>query len=170
MSGRCEFYADALIERAAGALDGERAARLDAHLAVCPDCTASLATIRALQAAPLSVPAGLEGRIRAAVREAGASGVSSPVRPAAAPAPERHGRPRWRIWAAPLAAAAALAALWIGIGLPGRSDPAAEAVAVFDDYDPYGVWPADGLIVAGEPVLSELSVEELEWLLLELES
>lgn len=166
MSGRCEFFADALIERAAGALDGERATRLDAHLAECADCTASLATVRALQAAPLSVPAGLEARIRTAVREVGVPAAPHPNPPAR----QRPGRARWRLWAAPLAAAAALAALWIGVGLPGASDQAADTVAVFEDYDLYGAWPADGLIVAGEPVLSELSVEELEWLLLEMES
>jgi hypothetical protein len=39
-----------------------------------------------------------------------------------------------------------------------------------DDTAPYGTWPADGLIVAGDPMLSELSLEELEYLLQELES
>jgi anti-sigma factor RsiW len=175
MSRGCEFYADALTDRAAGALDQERAARLDAHLAGCPDCSSALETVRALRAAPLEIPAGLETRIRRAVREAarpevqpidvGAGAASRGVR---APHAFHAG---WRRWALPLTAAAALAALWIGVGLPGGPDtPDDPPLAVFEDYDPYGAWPADGLIIAGEPLLSELSMDELERLLQEMES
>jgi anti-sigma factor RsiW len=175
MSGGCEFYADALADRAAGALDQERAARLDTHLAECPDCSAALETVRALRAAPLEIPAGLEARIRSAVREAARPsaqpievGVGAASREARTPYAFRAG---WRRWALPLAAAAALAALWIGVGLPGGQDtPEDPLFAVFEDYDPYGAWPADGLIIAGEPLLSELSVDELERLLQEMES
>jgi anti-sigma factor RsiW len=153
MNTGCEFHADALIERAAGALDEARGEHLDAHLAECPDCAASLETIAALRAAPLEIPAGLEARIRGAV------------------APQRRARARWRPWAVPLAAAAALVVLWIGVGLPDGNGTLADAsLAVFEDYDPYGAWPADGLIIAGEPLLSELSVAELERLLEEMGS
>jgi anti-sigma factor RsiW len=168
MSTGCEFFADALIERAAGTLDRERNARLSAHLAECPDCTAALATVATLRASPLEVPPGLEARIRSAVREA--------ARPAVQPAdamaaPPRGSHARWRSWALPLAAAAALVVLWIGIGLPDGGDTLPDAsFPVFEGYEPYGAWPADGLIIAGEPLLSELSVEELERLLQELES
>jgi anti-sigma factor RsiW len=175
MSRGCEFYADALTDRAAGALDRERTARLDAHLAECPDCSKALETVRVLRAAPLEIPTGLETRIRNAVREAArpavqpidvGAGAASHV--ARAPHTFRAG---WRRWALPLAAAAALAALWIGVGIPGVQDtPEEPPLAVFEDYDPYGAWPADGLIIAGEPLLSELSVDELERLLQEMES
>jgi anti-sigma factor RsiW len=167
MSRGCEFFADALIERAAGTLDRERDARLVAHLAECPDCTATLATVATLRAAPLEVPPGLEARIRSAVRDAARPAVQ-PAEAVVGGAP-RERRARWRSWALPLAAAAALVALWIGIGLPEGNDALADAsFAVFEDYEPYGAWPADGLIIAGEPVLSELSVEELERLLQEM--
>jgi anti-sigma factor RsiW len=169
MSRGCEFFADALVERAAGTLDRERDARLAAHLAECPDCMAALATIATLRAAPLEIPPGLEARIRSAVREATRPTVQ-PAEAVAGAAP-RGIPPRWRSWALPLAAAAALAALWIGIGLPGGNDTLSDAsFAVFEDYEPYGAWPADGLIIAGEPLLSELSVEELERLLQEMET
>lgn len=173
MSGRCEFYADAIVQRAVGALDGEGALRLEAHLAECSDCAAALATVQALRAAPVEPPAGLETRIRAAVRDAGVSMARPGVTPASEPGAdrERTGRARWWPWALPLAAAAALAALWLGVGVPDSPDDGLNgALAAFEDYDPYGAWPADGLFVAGEPVLSELSVEELERLLAEMET
>jgi anti-sigma factor RsiW len=173
MNRGCEFHADALIERAAGALDEARGEHLDAHLAECPECAASLETIAALQAAPLEIPAGLQPRIRAAVAEAARPGIrTTEAAEAAAPgAPRRRARAHWRPWAVPLAAAAALVVLWIGVGLPDGNGTLADAsLAVFEDYDPYGAWPAEGLIIAGEPLLSELSVAELERLLEEMES
>jgi anti-sigma factor RsiW len=169
MSRGCEFFADALIERAAGTLDRERDARLLVHLAECPDCTAALAMVATLRAAPLEVPPGLEARIRSAVREVARPTVQ-PAEAVAGAAP-RESRARWRSWALPLAAVAALVVLWIGIGLPDGDDTLSDAsFAVFEDYEPYGAWPADGLIIAGEPLLSELSVEELERLLQEMET
>jgi anti-sigma factor RsiW len=170
MSGGCEFYADALVERAAGTLDVERAARLDAHLAGCADCAAAWRAIRALKDAPLEVPANLEDRIRRAVREAARpAGVAARDTARAEP---RRAPARWRPWALPLAAAAALVGIWIGLGGPGNGPAEAPDAALvwFDDYDPYGAWPAEGVIVAGDPLLSELSMEELEHLLQELES
>jgi anti-sigma factor RsiW len=170
MTTGCEFYADALVERATGVLEPGRAARLDEHLNDCPECAAGLRVVMALKASPLEVPAGLEDRIRSAVRAA--------ARPAA-PAPsverssvDRRRVGRWRPWALPLAAAATLVAVWVGIGAPGvgREDAVQPAVVVFEEYEPYGAWPADGPFVAGQPVLSELSVEELELLLREMET
>jgi anti-sigma factor RsiW len=170
MSGGCEFYADALVERAAGTLDAERAARLNAHLAGCADCTAAWRAIRALKDAPLEVPAGLEDRIRRAAREAARPATVAARRTARADV--HRPRARWRPWALPLAAAAALVGIWIGLGGPGNGPAVAPDAALvwFDDYDPYGAWPAEGVIVAGDPLLSELSMEELEHLLQELES
>jgi anti-sigma factor RsiW len=172
MNERCEFFMDALAERVTGGLEPDRRARLDAHLADCAECRDALRSVQALKAAPLVVPAGLEARIRSAVREVAAAPEG---RPAVHVDGARVSRPRfgrWRPWALPLAAAAAAAGVWLGIGAPGmgRGEPALNGGLVFDEYDPYGAWPADGVFVAGQPVLSELSVEELERLLRELES
>ena len=171
MSTGCEFYGDALVELARGGLEPERVQRVEAHLAECEACRADLAVIRAVESAPAAVPEGLQSRIREAVR--GGAERSAPV--ADAPgvrtrrAPVWHG---WRPWALPVAAAAALA-LWLGAAElvgpgaeSGASDVAVEAV----EYDPYGAWPGSSGVVAGEVVLSELSVEELEALLEELDS
>jgi anti-sigma factor RsiW len=181
MNRGCEFFADALVERATGGLDPERAGRVDAHLAQCAECAASFRTIQALKGAPLAVPEGLEARLATAAVAAAAAERGRDMRgDAHAPgrdAKEARPRPRprhvsWRPWALPLAAAAAAAAVWLGVGAPGIGNGnghGADLVA-FDEYDPWGAWPADGLLVAGQPMLSELSVEELEDLLRELES
>jgi anti-sigma factor RsiW len=170
MTTGCEFYEDALVDRARGVLDPARAAWLDEHLADCAECAAGLRTVMALRSAPLAVPAGLEARLRRAVREAALPASPAPV--AAVPEPAGHRAAPWRTWALPLAAAAALAAIWIGMGAPGTGtdDDVGTPVIVFEEYEPYGAWPADGLFVAGQPVLSELSIEELEHLLRELET
>ena len=91
------------------------------------------------------------------------------------PPPRSH---RWAParWAPAQAAAAVLAVLWMGVRSVGDPAPApgpeveAAQAAVEAEYAPYGAWPASGEVVAGEVVLSELSVEELESLLEELES
>jgi len=182
MSSRCEFYGDALVEHAAGLLDAEGAARLEAHLADCPECADTLRVIATLRTAPAPVPGDLEARIRSAVRDVtgttdtGGEAASRTVTagaPGARQLASAHRRwARLRPLTLPLAAAAAMAGLWIGVGMPGTgtTDPAGPSLAFLDDYDPYGAWPADGLIVAGDPLWSELSVEELEHLLEEMES
>jgi anti-sigma factor RsiW len=169
----CGFYTDALVDRATGVLPADRAIKLDAHLASCADCAASFRVVGALAAAPLEPPVDLEARVREAVRQE-ANRLHREAAILAVPRiPVRRRRSgAWRPWALPAAAAAALAALWIGVGRPGTgptaTDPA--GVVLFEEYEPYGHWPADGVFVAGQPVFSELSVDELERLLRELES
>lgn len=176
----CEFYADGLVEHAAGVLDDQRAARIAEHLDGCAECRDTLRAIRTLRAEPLEVPADLETRIRSAVRQAaGLPPVAVEPEVAAevetAPAASRR-RPapavaQWRSWALPLAAAAALVGIWFGVGAPGTDPSSGEStLAALNEYEPFGAWPADGLIVAGDPLLSELSVEELEALLREMGS
>lgn len=168
MNTGCEFHADALVDHAAGRLAGERARRLEEHLAGCAECRESLAVILAVRSAPLPVPDGLESRIRTAVRTTPTS--DRPAR--AVDEPRTVGAPfRWRPWALPLAAAAALAVVWVGIGDIGWPGGAGDdPIVVPEDYEPYGTWPAADGIVAGDPLLSELSVEDLERLLEEMDS
>ncbi|HUG40939.1 MAG TPA: zf-HC2 domain-containing protein [Longimicrobiales bacterium] len=165
MSTGCEFHADALPDLAAGRLEPARAARVREHLPECARCREELALLTRIAHARVTPPAGLEARIRTAVRE----GTGGPT--------VARRRPRggaWRPWALPLAAAAGLALLWIGVpdrrpGAEGSPD-APEAVALAADADhPYGAWPATGTVVAGDLVLSELTTEDLQTLLEEME-
>lgn len=164
MSTGCEFYADALVELARGGLEPERAERVEAHMATCDACRAALAVVRRVQRAPAPVPAGLEARIQAAVRGPIPAAVGGPKAPV-----ERTGWGGRRAWALPVAAAAGLA-LWLGAGAllaPGpRAAAGEDEMAV--EYEPYGTWPGSSGVVAGEVVLSELSLEELEALLEEM--
>jgi anti-sigma factor RsiW len=163
MTTACEFYADAVVERAAGVLDPERASWLDAHLASCAECAAALRTVSALHASPLPVPDGLEARLRTAVRAA--AGQPGDTRAA-------RGAFHWRAWALPLAAAAAAGGVWIASEAfgPGSDGGGETPLVAFEEYDPYGAWPAGGVFVAGQAALSELSTEELEHLLTEMET
>ena len=165
MSTGCEFHADAMADLATGRLEPAREARVREHLAACASCSDDFEVLSLVARSRAAPPEGLEARIRAAVRGAAAG---SP-RPTLAMPPRRG----WRPWALPLAAAAGLALIWIGV--PERTPPAAdpvapEAVVVGSAVEePYGAWPADGPEVAGEPVLSELSDGDLELLLEEMQ-
>jgi anti-sigma factor RsiW len=164
MSTGCEFYADALVELAAGNLEAERAERVEAHVTACEDCRRALMVIRRIKGAPAHVPEGLEARIRTAVR--GVKGAAPPARNVRMPrGPWRD----WRPWALPVAAAAGLA-VWLGVSTVWSPDPNAGAGdgAAVAEYEPYGAWPGSNGVVAGELVLSELSVAELEALLEEM--
>lgn len=166
MNTGCEFYSDALVDLAADRLEPERAERIEAHVAMCQDCQAALTVIRAVREAPAPMPRGLEGRLRVAAQG------DEPV--VALETPER-GRPRpgrsWRPWALPVAVAAALA-VWLGGEILSPAGPPSdgEELAEVDSDYPYGAWPGSSGVVAGEVVLSELSVEELEALLEEIDS
>ena len=196
----CTKHQEALPEYAAGDLSHERRRALEAHLEGCRECGEALAAVRSVREAVAPVPAGLEARIQAAVQTraagregdgreaargdgAGAGeGTAAVSGPAGGGSGSSEGagamRPRagrtarwWRPMALPLAAAAAIAALWLG-GSELARDPAGVAPvdAVEEDYDPFGAWPGAGGQVAGDPLLSELTEEQLEQLLEELES
>lgn len=175
MSTRCEFHGDALAELAAGRLAPAREGPLREHLSACAECRADLEALRAVASAAAAPPAGLEARIRVAVREAAAGGSgASELGSGEERIVRGAGRPRpaaWRPWALPLAAAAALAAIWVGVvdRGPSAAEPDEEATLAADTYAPYGTWPADGPEVAGEPVLTGLSADDLELLLEEMQ-
>ncbi len=181
MNDGCDFYSDALADLALGHLEADRRARLEAHLAGCPECRHRLQVTKDVGRSRVPVPDGLEARLRAAVRDAAGEGVQAgmDIGPDGGGARGRGARGggrgvSLRRWVPHLAAAAVLAALWIGVTSDGGERgpaPGPEVdVAVEAEYAPYGTWPASGEVVAGELVLSELSVEELESLLEEMES
>jgi anti-sigma factor RsiW len=169
MSTECEFFADALVDRSAGTLDEERSARLETHLGSCPDCADAARVIGILRVSPVAIPTGLEGRIRAAVREAAGSPPTAREAAGRGGAAGRAAR-RWQPWALPLATAAAAVGIWVGVTRPDVTPPGSDELelASLGEANPYGAWPAGDLFVAGAPVLSELSMEELERLLEEM--
>ncbi len=168
MNERCGHYEEALIEHGAGRLRGPTGRELEAHLAECDACRADLAVIRSVRRTAVRVPDGLEARVRAAVRDAtGRAPTRQPVSEGPSRVRRLRSRVDWRAWAVPLAAAAMLAAVLV----VGRDE--APGIAESDtivEYDLYGALPGSDGFLAGEAVLSELSVEELERLLEEMES
>ena len=167
MSTGCEFHADALADLAGGRLEAFRVARVREHLAACPSCREELRLLERLSEAGPVPPAGLEARIAAAVRDAGQTSGTAGGRKAAS-----RGSMRWAAWSLPLVAAAAVVLVWAGPpdmgGAAGGAVEVEQAVAS-DLREPYGAWPANGIEVAGEPVLSELTEADLERLLREME-
>lgn len=151
----CAAVRDLLPEHAGGSLAAPAAAGVDAHLAVCTECGTEAALVALLARHPVIPPAGLEARIIGAVR-----------RPPA----------RRTFWAP---ARVALAATVAGALLTGdvlvrelgfRPVPSAQ-VSLAEEAVQSGAltWLAEPAL-SGGPALHELSVAELEALLLELES
>jgi anti-sigma factor RsiW len=185
MNTGCEFFEDALVDHAAGRLTGEPARAVAEHLDVCADCRALLGAVQTVRRADVVVPEDLEARIRIAVHGVLDDAARQPRREAPRPtrkilpwrgrSPRVTSRPRWLLpLTLPLTAAAALALVWVGIGEYQDGDPGArggsvDAAVAVEDYAPYGAWPASDM-VAGDPLLSELSNEDLERLLEEMES
>jgi hypothetical protein len=150
---QCDWVRDRAAGRVAGRLDEQESLVLDSHVAGCADCAREFEAIRLVARHPVSLPAGLEARVLRAVH--------APSRPRAAPV---------RL---ALAASIAFALLAGGVvwkmGLaptggepaPARDDGGAALLA----------WPAAGdPLLHGGTSLHELSVDELEVLLKELES
>jgi len=156
---------DLLPELAAGRLDDEAARRVEAHVEDCPECAAELDVLWALDGARPVVPAGLEDRVRAAVHEE--------MRQAAAPVIRLEPRRRswiWSPWVA--AAAAAVVAVLGGTLVLGGGDeplPAETEILALETEAPYGSLPGTSGDLAGVAMLDDLSEEELEQLLVELE-
>lgn len=122
-------------------------AQVEAHLAACRECRAELELARALFRSRPAVPEGLADRIVMRLRQ------------------EREGarHPAWAL------TAAAIAALALGIGLHGDvPDPDAPPFA----QEPAETWtwdPEDG-VVAGAPMLDDLTDQDLTVLLASLGS
>jgi predicted anti-sigma-YlaC factor YlaD len=145
----CEYVRDVYPDVLNGKLDASLAQRVRAHVAACDECRGEAALLEALHAHPTQVPAGLHERV---VRNA------------------TRVRPVWRWSRADLAMVATLAAALIGgsvimqgrrIGAGERTVPAEAAI---------GYVGVEGTMLSGKASLDDLSVEELETLLGEMES
>ncbi|MGH7471075.1 MAG: zf-HC2 domain-containing protein [Longimicrobiales bacterium] len=145
----CEQIQDLLPDLLANRLGALEAAALRGHLQSCAECREEFEVVTAVAESRLAVPAGLETRIGHAVRG------RVPV------------RTRW-----PIAAAASVAVALVGasvllprISAPVRDNPESVASA---DISGAGWFTVDDAFTSGASSLRDLSVEELERLLVEL--
>lgn len=159
----CEAVRAALPEWARG--ESARAADLEAHLARCADCAREAALLRTLYQSQPAPPPELEGRIRHAVQGA------VPTSGAPGTPPAQGGTTWLRRHPWPLAAAAVLV-LVVGTALLERrtGDPSRMGGEGAGDPDPWLMddWGGEQGIVAGVPVIEQLSDEQLLTLLEEL--
>jgi anti-sigma factor RsiW len=150
----CADVADRLPNWVAGRLPADQAARVAEHVGSCADCASQAATVHAVLAARAPVPADLAARTLAALRAAEAE-------PRAVP---RRRTRRWTSW---VGSAAAVLVLAVGTFVLRQGDP-----GEVDDLGPAvvdeSVWITDDGIVAGAPVLDDLSDDALATLLEEM--
>ncbi|MSR35175.1 MAG: zf-HC2 domain-containing protein [Gemmatimonadetes bacterium] len=163
----CADVVDRLPDWAGGRTSGAEADAVAAHLSACASCAADAALLRALHAARPAAPADLATRIAQAARSG----------PGVAARPRRLRRiaSAWGITGA--AAVLAFAVGRVVIYDRGRpvqgpvqspvQDAALGEVAVETTADA-GVWISDDVLVAGAPVLEELSDAEMAALLEEM--
>jgi len=149
MSGlKCEIAREKIPLHLGGQLSQDEVSRLEKHLGECPACAAERDLARVLFTTRPAAPMGLVGRIQDAVRYDQRS---------------VH-RPWWGL------AAAAVAALALGLGFAGDAPSSADPVVPEYAYEveEQGLWLADDGLVAGAPSLDDLSDEALSALLDEL--
>lgn len=151
MTMTCEIARDLLPELVSGALDRALADAVERHLDVCAACAAERGVVALVRAAVVRPPAGLESRVVRAVRTGGRA----------------QRLPQARRLA--VAAMAAFAVLTGGLLLRGVVSDETEPAPGMADVT-LG-WPVvQDPILRATPALHDLSVEELESLLAELES
>jgi len=150
---RCAELADRLPDWVAGRLPSAPATEVAEHVGACAECAAQVDTLRALLAARPSAPADLAARTRAALRAA------ESVR-----LPSARGPRRWTAWAT---SAAAVLVLVVGTFALREGDPM-QTTPLGDSAGEESFWIADDGIVAGAPVLDDLSEDALATLLEEM--
>lgn len=144
---RCDTAQELLPDLALGGLAEDEASRLRLHLEGCAECRETWALVSLLHAGRPRTPPGLAERVEASTR----------VRRASAT------RPWWG------AAAAAVAALALGIGVIADREAAPGDVPAFvADGGTATLWLADDGVIAGAPTLGDLSDEALLTLLEEM--
>lgn len=175
----CQDVNDLLPELALGELPLEDRRAVERHLERCAACAETRTTVEALYASRPDVPAGLETRIRAAVRAEFEASENAAHDGVLRLEPRRRGPlaglgsvrvPGWALGAAAL--------LVLAVGTPVLVDRMAEtpqatdgeALAMAERTLTPSVWTSDDGLIAGEPTLDGLSDEALLALLEELEA
>lgn len=152
MNMNCEIVRDLYPDLLNGRLDSEQALNLKAHVASCDECRSEVAIIESIHARPVTLPAGLHERV-----------IHGALRPSR----------RWVVTRAELAMAATLAAALIGGNAIMREQnrPVAQApAAVVPAVHVVGNVGVEAAMLSGKSSLDDLSVEQLEKLLGEIES
>jgi len=149
---RCEMVRERLPDFVGGRLVQVDAARVRAHLDVCPECAAEAALLGLLFAARPAAPAGLARQIESSASVA-----------------RRHVYHPW--WGV---AAASVAAVALGIGVMSSDRSPVELVeetevpGIVVGAEETSIWVGDDGLVAGAPALEGLSDEALLLLLEEM--
>jgi hypothetical protein len=142
----CETIRDVYPDVLNGTAEPVLVQQVRAHVASCDECRGEIALIDSIHGAQTPVPAALHERV---------------VRAASAP------QPRWRVSRGGLAMAATLAAAVIGGSLLLESQNTASQQEAEEGF---GFVSVEGAMMSGTTSLNDLSVEELEKLLGEMES
>lgn len=143
----CATVRELMPDHARGELAFPRVAEVEAHLSGCGDCRAEHAIVGALLSSRRPAPPRLAEGVVAAIRRERPSG----------------SRPWWGI------SAAAVAALALGIGIGSKAGSSAYAPPAFGTETEEGVlWLTDDGLLAGAPILDDLSDEAIMELLDEL--
>lgn len=141
----CEYIRDVYPDVLNGSAEPSLEQQVRAHVATCDECRAETAMLAVLRSVQTPVPTGLHERV---------------MRAASTPAP------RWRVSRSGLAMAATLAAAVVGGSfLMETQNPTAKK-----NEPGFGFVSVEGAMVSGASSLDDLSVEELEKLLREMES
>lgn len=144
---QCESVRDRIPDFVGDRLAPSDAAAVRAHLDECAECREEAALVGLLFASRPRSPDGLASRIEESLPLARRSAA----------------RPWWGV------AAAAVAALALGIGVISDGTPAAEEVPAYvAGAEEVVLWPAGDGLVAGAPALDDLSDEALITLLEEM--
>lgn len=143
---RCETVQDRLPDHVAGLLSEGESERVRVHVRDCPECRDTLAVVTLLREGRGAAPAGLADRIQGSVRFRR----RSPT------------RPWWGL------AAAAVAALALGIGVASDADRTVVVPAFVAEASGASPWLTDDGVIAGAPTLGDLTDEALLTLLEEM--
>lgn len=144
---QCESVRDRIPDFVGDRLAPADAAAVRAHLDECAECREEAALVGLLFASRPAAPDGLASRIEESLPSAHRSAA----------------RPWWGV------AAAAVAAIALGIGVISDGTPTAEEVPAYvAGAEEIVLWPADDGLVAGAPALDDLSDEALVTLLEEM--
>jgi len=143
---RCDLVQERLPDLAAGTLSEEEAGILRVHVDGCAECREVWTLVALLRKGRAEAPADLASRIEGSVRFRRRS----------------TSRPWWGL------AAAAVAALALGIGVTSERGSTPEVPAFLAGTEDASLWLSDDGMVAGAPTLGDLSDEALMTLLEEM--
>lgn len=130
-----------------GELPDEERARIEAHVSTCANCRGEVALLRQIRATTPAPPAGLAAEVKEAV------------------ARDRARTRRSLDWRLPAAAAVVIA---LGTAVVWQRAQTPPEASQFAQESFLMVWADDDALVAGAPMLGDLSEEELAVLLEEL--